>query len=681
MSQFTEPCDVTLMVAGRRTHPFTPNESSAFSPNQALNQNQAVNYRKLGKRHLGGVIFGCKSSTIKECLFKQLFGLPAQHFCYVKNIEPGMPLFLFNYTDRKLHGIFEAASPGQMNLNPYAWTTDGSERTVFPAQVQIRLGLRCHPLSEEQFKPIISDIYYTTNHFWFELDHAQASKLSSLLSSMAIAPSTFAPQNSTKWRALFQAPPSHDRVKEIEEPFKPRAFEAGWCLDGAPLDANNHALEDSFEKQVVEKPEDLIYMKLKELVLNRERSNPPLSDIQDSAAVNELHSGQEGLSDAQTNSEGISEESLINSLEYPSVVAQLVQGMQELKVFKREQIHKMCRLEQKLVEAETEIKQLKQRGVVLESRLHPSVAHVEEMAVEPFNDLDLDLDELIFLVGGYDGASWLSALDSYSPSHDVIKSLKPMNCIRSYSSVARLNGELYVFGGGNGSLWYDSVESYDPASDHWTLRPSLNVQKGSLGGATLNNKIFAIGGGNGVESFADVEMLDLDVGRWIGTRSMLQKRFALAVAELNGALYAVGGYDGKDYLESAERFDPREHSWIKIANMNTKRGCHSMAVLNEKLYAIGGYDGSEMVPSVEIFDPRLGSWMIGEPMDQSRGYSCAAVLKDSLYVIGGVKPGSGEKHETIVDTVERYKEGQGWEVTNLRAIGERCFFSAIVLGG
>lgn len=141
---------------------------------------------------------------------------------------------------------------------------------------------------------------------------------------MAIAPSTFAPQNLTKWRALFQAPPSHDRVKEIEEPFKPRAFEAGWHpLDGATLDANNHALEDSFEKQVVEKPEDLIYMKLKELFFNRERSDPPLADIQDSAAVNELHSGQEGLSDAKTNSEGISEESLINSLEYPSVVAQV----------------------------------------------------------------------------------------------------------------------------------------------------------------------------------------------------------------------------------------------------------------------------------------------------------------------------------------------------------------------
>ena len=46
-----------------------------------------------------------------------------------------MPLFPFNSSDRKLHGIFEAASCGQMNINPYGWTADGSERTQFPAQV------------------------------------------------------------------------------------------------------------------------------------------------------------------------------------------------------------------------------------------------------------------------------------------------------------------------------------------------------------------------------------------------------------------------------------------------------------------------------------------------------------------------------------------------------------------
>lgn len=53
----------------------------------------------------------------------------------MKNIRPGMPLFLFNYSDRKLYGIFEAISAGQMNIDPYAWTADGAVHTPYPAQV------------------------------------------------------------------------------------------------------------------------------------------------------------------------------------------------------------------------------------------------------------------------------------------------------------------------------------------------------------------------------------------------------------------------------------------------------------------------------------------------------------------------------------------------------------------
>lgn len=59
----------------------------------------------------------------------------------MKNIDPGLPLFLFNYSERKLHGIYEAASSGQMNINPYGWTTDGSERTPYPAQVLQKISM------------------------------------------------------------------------------------------------------------------------------------------------------------------------------------------------------------------------------------------------------------------------------------------------------------------------------------------------------------------------------------------------------------------------------------------------------------------------------------------------------------------------------------------------------------
>lgn len=70
--------------------------------------------------------------------------------------------------------------------------------------------------------------------------------------------------------------------------------------------------------------------------------------------------------------------------------------------------------------------------------------------------MQLNPDASILLVGGYDGVSHLSTLDYYSPSYDVIKSLKPMNLVRPYASIAKLNGELYVFGGGDNPWWYDT---------------------------------------------------------------------------------------------------------------------------------------------------------------------------------------------------------------------------------
>ena len=60
-----------------------------------------VKFRLLAPNELGSVIFGCTNGTMNECLSKNLFGLPSCHMVYVQNIQKGMPLFLFNYTDWK----------------------------------------------------------------------------------------------------------------------------------------------------------------------------------------------------------------------------------------------------------------------------------------------------------------------------------------------------------------------------------------------------------------------------------------------------------------------------------------------------------------------------------------------------------------------------------------------------
>lgn len=650
---------------------YTP---SIVSPKMATGKKTQLSPRNLELHLLGGVIFGCTDTTMKECLTKQLFGLPASHFVYVKNIHSGLPLFLFNYSKRQLHGIFEAASPGQMNINPYGWTKDGSVRTMYPAQVQIYVQKNCRPLLENQFASIIKGNYYTQTHFQFELDHVQVSKLTALFLTQVVTPSTTMPGNTEIWQIVDQHPSEPREKDAISDayvgpiPCNESNGHLVLAYSSSCLDETHQPL--GIDKEAIEKGETvLVYEKLRKLAENFDPSDSyHTSEVQEFGNGNKMHDEGDGSQETSMTQENMRDSPLL-----PSDLQSIIAELRELKAFKQESILKTSQLLENQQKLLSEVQQLQDRCARLEALSNQSEAYAHG-TMESSSTEHLDPDGLIFLVGGYDGESWLASLDSFSPSKDIIKSLRPMSSVRSYASLAKLNGDLYVIGGGYSGSWYNTVESYNPLNNDWTSLPCLNEQKGGLAATTLYEKIFAIGGGNGIHCFSDVEMFDIDVGRWISARSMLQKRFDLAAVELHGAIYAVGGYDGKEYLSSAERFDPRDHSWSRLKSMNSKRACHSLVVLNEKLYAIGGFDGRKMVASVEVYDPRHGTWINEAPMNQSRGYSAAVVLNDSIYAIGGM----GE-NENILDKVERYQESCGWQVTNLKAFGRRCFAPAAVM--
>lgn len=105
---------------------------------------------------LGGYIFVCNNDTMQEDLKRQLFGLPQRYRDSVRAIQPGLPLFLYNYTTHQLHGVFEASSFGGSNLDPTAWEDKkcrGESR--FPAQVRIRIRKQYKPLEEDAFRPVL----------------------------------------------------------------------------------------------------------------------------------------------------------------------------------------------------------------------------------------------------------------------------------------------------------------------------------------------------------------------------------------------------------------------------------------------------------------------------------------------------------------------------------------------
>lgn len=105
---------------------------------------------------LGGYIFVCNNDTMQEDLKRQLFGLPQRYRDSVRAIQPGLPLFLYNYTTHQLHGVYEAASFGGSNIDPTAWEDKKNKgESRFPAQVRIRIRKICKPLDEDAFRPVL----------------------------------------------------------------------------------------------------------------------------------------------------------------------------------------------------------------------------------------------------------------------------------------------------------------------------------------------------------------------------------------------------------------------------------------------------------------------------------------------------------------------------------------------
>ncbi|KAG5620316.1 hypothetical protein H5410_005534 [Solanum commersonii] len=102
----------------------------------------------------------------------------APHFSYVKNKNPGLLLFLFNYNNWELYGIYEAASSGKMNINPYGCTLDGFGELNFLHRFYVMLS---------SYLVVLMITYSNDQHnFMFELDHVQATHLISKFSSCVL---------------------------------------------------------------------------------------------------------------------------------------------------------------------------------------------------------------------------------------------------------------------------------------------------------------------------------------------------------------------------------------------------------------------------------------------------------------------------------------------------------------
>ncbi|THG00049.1 hypothetical protein TEA_018110 [Camellia sinensis var. sinensis] len=90
-----------------------------------------------GKAPDVSAIFMSNRTTIEECFKRKLFGLPRAFVDFVKEVKAGMVLFLFEFEQRKLYGVFQAVTDGSMNIVPHAYRSTGK---LFPAQALLMSG-------------------------------------------------------------------------------------------------------------------------------------------------------------------------------------------------------------------------------------------------------------------------------------------------------------------------------------------------------------------------------------------------------------------------------------------------------------------------------------------------------------------------------------------------------------
>lgn len=130
-----------------------------------------MSFRQGAAGDMAGAIFLCNISTREQGFQAKVFSLPLEYQSFVTNVRKGMPLFLFDYTLRKLYGVFEAASDGGLNI------CDAAVQRSYPAQVRINIIWKCKPLSEDEFFPAIEDNYYQPRKFYFDLSYEQVVRL------------------------------------------------------------------------------------------------------------------------------------------------------------------------------------------------------------------------------------------------------------------------------------------------------------------------------------------------------------------------------------------------------------------------------------------------------------------------------------------------------------------------
>jgi N-acetylneuraminic acid mutarotase len=171
------------------------------------------------------------------------------------------------------------------------------------------------------------------------------------------------------------------------------------------------------------------------------------------------------------------------------------------------------------------------------------------------------------------------------------------------------SGIIYVMGGYNGATFIDTVESYNPATNTWNTEAPMLGTKDVPAAGLLGTTIVVAGGANAPGSVTgDTEGYNATTNTWKSLTADPTARTGPCNGVINGLLYDAAGYINNAGAATTvnESFALSADKWTTtLAPMPQGTMFGGSAVANGQLYCLGGQASINNSPigNVQIYQP------------------------------------------------------------------------------
>jgi DNA-binding CsgD family transcriptional regulator/N-acetylneuraminic acid mutarotase len=214
----------------------------------------------------------------------------------------------------------------------------------------------------------------------------------------------------------------------------------------------------------------------------------------------------------------------------------------------------------------------------------------------------------IYVAGGRTADDQPTAtVEAYSPSQDAWRPVAALPHPVSGALTLSDGAFLYLIGGYDGQSYLDAAYVYDPAEDTWRPLPPLPQPGALASGGALTGKLIIVGGEDESGALAKCHLFDPAESSWSTCPDMLLPRKAAGSAVLLNKLYVIGGTAENGEITYSEMYDPISETWqvINTPMLAEPAGWPDLGVgqVETRIFALGGREGEELLDTTYVFAP------------------------------------------------------------------------------